>query len=169
MTRRPRRRPRHGAWPSGPAVDLDWEKLVKRYVWHDERTPYFTRVAHLTRRQAHFELFGYAVLVGALFGALSVVSLSSELPHGDAAVVSIYALTVCCAAVLLGATRHPWAAVWCAGAPFAALAYFAVYGFHPNLGTGEKVFLVAAMLLWLLYGRRVVAVARALPEMRDRS
>jgi len=142
-------------------VDLDWEKLVKRYVWHDERTPYFTRVAHLTRLQAHFELFGYAFFIGVLFGALSVVSLSSALPHGDAAVVSIYAFTVCCAAVLLGATRHPWAAMWCAGAPLAALAYFAVYGFHLNLGIADKVFLVAVMLVWFLYGRRVVAVARA--------
>jgi len=142
-------------------MDLDWEKLVKRYVWHDERTPYFTRVAHLTRLQARYELFGYSFFMGVLFGALSVASLSSTLPHGDAAAVSIYAFTVCCAAVLLGATRNPWAAIWCAGAPLAALAYFAAYGFHPDLGIADKVFLVAVVLVWLLYGRRVVAVARA--------
>lgn len=142
-------------------MDLDWEKLVKRYVWDDERTPYLTRVAHLSRRQMHYELFGYSLFSGVLFGTLSVASLSSALPHGDAAVVSIYAFTVCCAAVLLGATRHPWAAVWCAGAPLALLGYFALWGFHPNLETGDKVLLVAAVIAWLAYSRRVVAVSRA--------
>lgn len=146
-------------------MDLDWEKLVKRYVWHDERTPYFTRVAHLSRRQAHYELFGYALFVGVLSAVLSVASLSSELPRADAAGVSIYSFTVCCAAILLGTTRHPWAALWCASAPLAALAYFALYGFHPNLELADKVLLVILMLLWLLYARRVVAVARAWPRL----
>lgn len=146
-------------------VDSHWEKLVKRYVWHDERTPYFTRVARLTRRQAEYELSGYAVLVGVLFGVVSVASLSSTLPHGDTAVVSIYAFTVCCAAILLATTRHPWAAIWCGTAPLASLAYFALYGFHPNLEMAEQAILVAVMLVWLVYARRVVAVAHAWPGL----
>ena len=142
-------------------MDSEWEKLVKRYVWNDERTPYFTRVANLSRRQAHYELFGYALLVGVLGAVLSVASLAAEMPHADAAGVSLYAFSVCCAAVLLGATRHPWAALWCAGAPLALLAYFAVFGFHPALESAEKVLLVAIVVAWLLYARRTVAVARA--------
>jgi hypothetical protein len=142
-------------------VDLDWEKLVRRYVWHDEKTPYFTRVEHLTRRQAHYELFGYALFTGVLFGVLAVAGLSPKLPHGGAAIVPLYAFSVCCAAVLLGFTRHPWAALWCAGAPLALLGYFAVWGFHPNLETADKVLLVAVVLAWFAYGPRVVAVARA--------
>ena len=143
-------------------MDSDWEKLVKRYVWNDERTPYFTRVANLSRRQAHYELFGYALFVAVLSGVLSVASLSSAMPHGDSPAVSLYAFTVCCAAIFLGATRHHWAALWCAGAPLAALGYFVLYGFHPVLGLPDKVLVVAAMLLWLLYAPRVVAVARGL-------
>jgi hypothetical protein len=146
-------------------MDLNWEKLFKRYVWHDERTPYLTRVANLTRRQAHYELFGYSLLMAVLFGALSLASLSSALPHGDAAGVSIYAFTVCCGAVLLGTTRHPWAAMWCAGAPLAVLAYFAYWGFHPNLEFGDKALLLVGVIAWLLYSRRVVAVARAWPGL----
>ena len=142
-------------------MDSEWEKLVKRYVWNGERTPYFTRVANLSRRQAHYELFGYALLVGVLGAVLSVASLSAELPHADAEGVSLYAFSVCCAAVLLGATRHPWAALWCAGAPLALLAYFAVLGFHPALESADKVLRVAIVVAWLLYSRRAVAVARA--------
>ena len=146
-------------------MDSEWEKLVKRYVWNDERMPYFTRVANLSRRQAHYELFGYALLVGVLSGVLSVASLSAEQPHGDNAGVSLYAFTVCCASILLGATRHPWAALWCAVAPLAALLYFAVYGFHPNLEAPDKILIAALMLAWLVYGRRVVAVAQAWPGL----
>lgn len=141
-------------------MDLNWEKLFKRYVWHDERTPYLTRVANLTRLQAQYELFGYSLLMAVLFAALSVASLSNALPHGDTAGVSIYAFTVCCAAVLLGATRHPWAAIWCAGAPLAVLAYFALWGFHPGHEFADKAVLITGAIAWLLYSLRVVAVAR---------
>lgn len=142
-------------------MDSEWEKLIKRYVWNEERTPYFTRVANLSRRQAHYELFGYALLVGVVGVVLSVASLSTGLPHDAAGGVSLYAFSVCCAAVLLGTTRHPWAALWCAGAPLALLAYFAVWGFHPALESQEKVLLVTIVGAWLLYSRRSVAVARA--------
>jgi hypothetical protein len=134
-------------------MDLDWEKLVRRYVWHDERTPYFTRVANLTRRQANYELLAYAVFMGVLAGVIAVAAPSNW--------VSLYAFSVCCAALLLGMTRHPWAALWCACAPLAALAGFAVEGFHPRLESVEKALLVAAALAGLAYSPRIVAVARA--------
>jgi hypothetical protein len=138
-------------------MDLDWEKLVKRYVWHDERTPYFTRVANLTRRQAHYELFAYALFLGVLSGVIAVAAPSNW--------VSLYAFSVCCAALLLGMTRNSWAAIWCACAPLAALAWFALDGFHPGLETAEKTLLVLAALAGLAYSRRVVAVARTWPQL----
>jgi hypothetical protein len=138
-------------------MHLDWEKLVRRYVWHDERTPYFTRVANLTRRQAHYELLAYAIFMGVLSGVIAVAAPSNW--------VSLYAFSVCCAALLLGMTRHPWAAIWCALAPLAALAGFAIEGFHPRLETVEKVLLIAAALAGLAYSRRLVAVARAWPQL----
>jgi len=137
------------------------EKYFKKYVWDDERTPYLVPVERLTRRQASYELHFYALFVGVLCGLLSVAALSSKLPHGSSVIVSIYAFTVACAAILLGTSRHPWAALWCATPPLAALAYFAIYGFHPNLGPLDKVLLVCVMLAWLVYCRRLVAVARA--------
>ena len=142
-------------------MDLNWEKLFKRYVWHDDRTPYLTRVANLTALQARYEIFGYALFMGVLAGLLSVVTLSPTLPHGSAAIVPVYAFTVCCAAVILGFTRHPWAATWCALSPLAALAYFGAWGFHANLEDGDKALLVVVALAGLLYSLRVVAVARA--------
>lgn len=147
--------------------DFDWENLVRRYVWDDTRTPYFTRVARLNRVQACYELHAYAILVGALFGVAAVASLSSKLPHGNAAIVPLYAFTVVCAAILLGLTRHYWAAVWCAAAPLGALAYFAFYGFHPALAPVERIVMVAVVLAWLAYGLRVIAIARAFPTLPE--
>jgi hypothetical protein len=138
-------------------MDLDWEKLVKRYVWHDERTPYFTRVANLTRRQAHYELLAYSIFMGVLSAVIAVAAPSNW--------VSLYAFSVCCSALLLGMTRHPWAATWCACAPLVALVGFALEGFHPRLESAEKVLVIAAALAGLAYSRRLVAVARAWPRL----
>jgi hypothetical protein len=142
-------------------MELDWEKLFKRYVWHDEKTPYLTRVARLSRAQAHYELRAYAVLMAVFFGAAALAALGPALPHAGAAIVPLYAFSVCCAAVLLACTRHPSAALWCAGAPFALLAYFGVWGFHPRLEAADKWVLVAVVLALAAYSPRVVAVARA--------
>lgn len=144
-------------------MDLDWEKLVRRYVWDDTRTPYLTRASRLSPAQARYELFAYAVLMTVLFGVLALAALSPRAPHGGAAIVPIYAFSVLCAAVVLGATRHLAAALWCAAAPLAVLAYFAAFGFHPGLETADRVVLVVVALAWLAYGARVVAIARAVP------
>jgi hypothetical protein len=100
--------------------------------------------------------------MAVLFGVLALAGLSPRAPHGGAAIVPIYAFSVLCAAVVLGATRHLAAALWCAAAPLGALAYFALFGFHPNLDPADRVLLVVVVLAWLAYGARVVAIARGL-------
>ena len=145
--------------------NLDWEKLFKRYVLDDVKTPYLVPVARMTQTQARYELFAYTLFMGVLFSAVGVAAVSTELPHGGALGVPVYALAVVAAALIFGATRHPWAASFCASAPVAALIYFVLYGFHPNLGTGDKVLLTVIVLLWLRYSWRVLAIVRAYPDM----
>ena len=146
-------------------MQLDWEKMFKRYVFDDVRTPYFTPAVRLTQTQARYELFVYTIFLGMLFAVLSIASLSPDLPHRGALGVSAYALSIVCAAVAFGVGRHPWAAAYCASAPLAALLYFILYGFHPNLGTSDKVLLTVVVLIWLLYSRRVLAIVRTYPDM----
>lgn len=149
-------------------MQLDWEKLFKRYVFDDTKTPYFVAVGRLTQTQARHELFVYTLFMSVLFGVLAVASISTELPHGRALGVPVYALSVAWTAVLLGLTRHAWAAAYCACAPVAALLYFALFGFHPNLGPWDKALLVGIVLLWLRYSWRVLMIVRAYPEMPPR-
>jgi len=145
------------------------DKFFRKYVWDDQRTPYFVSVARLTRQQAEYETLFYAVITGMLFAMVAVAALSSELPHGNARGVSLFAFTQVCAALLLGAGVSFWTALYCASAPFAALLYFSLFGFHPSLGAVDKTLLVAAMVLWVAYCWRLLAIARAYPMLAGSS
>jgi hypothetical protein len=144
------------------------DKFFRKYVWDDERTPYLISVTRLTRSQIDYELRFYAVFSGVLFGLVSIAALSSSLPHGDARGVSLYAFTQVCASLLLGVTRHLWAAFYSASGPLAALLYFGLFGFHPSLGGADKTLLVLAAVLWVFYGARLIAIARFYPEAPGR-
>jgi hypothetical protein len=148
-------------------MQLDWESLVKRYVYNDAKTPYFTAVSRLNRGQARSELFVYTLFLVVLLGVIGVAALSPRMPHGSAVGVPIYAFAVAIAAVVLGLTKHVAAAAFCATAPVAALLYFALYGFQPGLGTGDRVILVVIVLLWLLYSWRTLRIVRAFPTLPD--
>jgi hypothetical protein len=149
-------------------MQLDWEKLFKRYVLDDNKTPYFFAVGRLTREQANNELFVYTLFLGVLFGVIGVAALSPTLPHGETLGVSLYCFLVVGAAVAFGLSKHPAAAAVCASAPVAALLYFLLFGFHPNAGTGDKILQVIIALLWLRYSWRILQITRAYPTMRER-
>jgi uncharacterized membrane protein len=146
---------------------MSWDKFVKRYVWDDTKTPYFVRVAKLTKVQASYELFSYSLFLAVLFGVISVTSLSDQAPQGRSEVVSIYGFCVVCGAIVLATTKSSAAALACASAPLAALLYFFLEGFPPGLGEVDKGVLVAAALALLAYSMRVVAIAKAYPNMPD--
>jgi hypothetical protein len=146
-------------------MQLDWEKLFKRYVLDDVKTPYFVAVGRLTQTQARHELFIYTLFMGVLFGVIGVASISTELPHAGALGVPVYAFSVAGAAAVFGMTRHAWAAAYCACAPVGALLYLVLFGFHPNLGPWDKVLVVVLVMVWLRYSWRVLAIVRAYPDM----
>ncbi|OFX00372.1 MAG: hypothetical protein A3D94_22250 [Alphaproteobacteria bacterium RIFCSPHIGHO2_12_FULL_66_14] len=148
-------------------MQLDWESLVKRYVYNSAKTPYFTSVPRLNRGQARSELFVYTLSLTVLLGVIGVAALSPALPHGGAIGVPIYAFAVAITAVLFGLTKHVAAAAFCATAPAAALLYLALYGFQPDLGTGDRILLIAVLLLWLRYSWRILQIARAYPTLPD--
>ncbi len=146
---------------------MSWDKFVKRYVWDDIKTPYFVRVAKLSKVQASYEIFSYSLFLAILFAVISVASLSDQAPQGRSDVVSIYAFCVVCGAIVLAMTKSSAAAHVCASAPLAALLYFFLEGFPSGLGTIDKYVLVTVTLGLLVYSTRVVAMAKAYPNMPD--
>jgi hypothetical protein len=148
-------------------MQLDWTGLLKRYVGNETMTPYRVAVGRLNRVQARNELFVYTLFLFVLFGVIGIASLSPALPHGNALGVALYAFLVAGAAVVFGISKHPAAAAVCASAPVGALIYFALFGFHPNAATGDKVLQVIIALLALRYSWRVLQIARAYPNMQE--
>ena len=75
---------------------MNWENFVKRYVWDDQRTPYLVRVSKITRRQADYEIYLYAVFLGLLFSVITMAGLSGALPEGRSEPVALYGFSVVC-------------------------------------------------------------------------
>jgi hypothetical protein len=144
---------------------MDWENLFKKYVWDESRTPYLTPVADLTKSQANYELFAFSLFLGTLFTVVAIASLTNASQIGPAQGVSIYAFTIVCGAILLGATRDYLAALYCATAPVGAVLYFYAFGFHPNLGAVDHVVILVVIVIWLRYSLRVVSIGRRYPDM----
>ena len=148
---------------------MNLEKYFKKYIWDDQRTPYFVPVTRMTRVQADYEIHAYALFVGILFAVVTVGALLSQDPQVSSDAVAIYGLTVVCAAIVLGFTKHPHAALYCGAAPAVGLLYFFVYGFHSNLGAIDHMVMIVFGLIWLRYSLRVLAIARTYPTMPEAS
>lgn len=128
---------------------LDWEKLFRRYVWDDEKTPCLTSVGDLTRAQADNELHVYCVFLGILFGVVAVASAVGTSSYGRSTGVAFYGFSVVCAAVVLAFAKHHLAAMYCAATPVAALAFLFLHGFSPTLVPLDHIVILLVLLLML--------------------
>ena len=146
---------------------MDWEKHFKKYVWDADKTPYFTPVTKLNRHQASNEIYIFALFVGTLFCVVAVLANTGALPHGRSFGVALYGFTMVCATIIFAFTKHPLAAWYCGLAPIAALAYFYLFGFHPDSGAVDHVVILVLVGLWLRYSWRVVSIGMAFDAMPE--
>lgn len=146
---------------------MNWENFIKRYVWHDERTPYLVPISRITRRQADYEVYAYTIFLGILFAVATVAALSGATPQGRSEAVALYGFTVVCSTILFGATKHLWPAWYCSATPVAALLYFFTFGFPAHFGAIDRFVLIAFALLWLRYSVRIVNLAKAYDELPE--
>jgi len=143
---------------------VDWEKLLKRYIWDDDRTPYLVPASRMTRRQSDHETFAYTVFLAILSGAACLAALAHP---GTSEIVVLYAFTVIVGAVVLGMTKHAYAAWYCGAAPVALLLYLLLHGFPAGLAPNDHFVLLAFALIWLRYAWRIIGIARAYPDMPE--
>lgn len=149
----------------GAIVQLDWGNMFKRYVGNSTKTPYFVAVDKLTRVQANNEIFVFVLFQSVLLLLFTITSLSDRMPHAGHAVVPFVTLVLLGATVAYGASKAYVAAAAAALAPIAAALYCAAYGFHPNLGSGDKAVLIAGLLIWARYCWRILGIARRYDDM----
>ncbi len=72
-----------------------------------------------------------------------------------------------CALIVLGFTKHPIAAWYCAAAPIATLFYFYGFRFGSESSIVDHVAVVAIAALWLRYSWRVVGISRRFEDMPE--
>jgi Ca2+/Na+ antiporter len=137
---------------------VNWEKLFRRYIWDDDRTPYFVSVARMTRKQADYEIFGYTLFFCTLF---SIVCLAALAGGGMSDLIVLYGFTAIVSMIILGITKNPYAAYYCGAVPIVVLLYFLFYGFPTNLAPIDHLVLIAFTLIWLRYSLRIVNIAKA--------
>ena len=147
---------------------MDWYAYIKRYVWDDNKTPYFVAVSKLKKSQADYELFSFTFFMGLLFAIVSIISLTENAVYGKSLTVALYAFSVSGAAVLFGLTKHVYAVYYLATAPLAALAVMAwvILGdLAPELAAIDKVVIIVISLALLRYSLRVLAITKAYRDL----
>ena len=144
--------------------DLDWEGMFRKYIWNVDTTPYFTAVPELNRSQANSEIRFYCWFLIILFGVVTLTSFKGGLEDGSVG-VAYYGFTVVCAAALFGIAKIYPAALYLSATPLVGLAYLWLYGVGSERPLGDTIIVSVILLGFLRYSLRVVAIARAYPDL----
>lgn len=139
---------------------LKLQNFLKRYVWDEETTPYFTPVPKLSRGQADSELFFFAIMTSVLFGVGTFASLSGQAPYGVSKVGAIYCFMMVSAAVLVGSVKTVYAAIFCASAPAVVFGLLFVYGFPEKMALVDELLLLVIVMLIARYMWRVILICK---------
>lgn len=146
---------------------MGWLEYTKKYVWNENTTPYFVKVERLSQFQARKELFVYTVFLGIAFTIFGVVFLSrsSQPGYAHGLPIALHAFSIVAAAVLLGMTKRPAAALYCVSAPVAMLLYLLAGILPAEASLSGRVGLILLCAAWLGYAWRAAVMVRRLPDM----
>jgi hypothetical protein len=149
---------------------MDWYHYLKRYVWDENKTPFFTAVGKLNRSQAESELFLYALFLSVPGALVAAAALADVLRNGNLASIwpGLYAASVCVAAAMLKLRKSQAAAYYSITAPVVMLAYLFIAGFDDRPFSLNHLVLIAMLLLWIRYTMRVVAMTKSYPGMPEK-
>lgn len=136
------------------------QNFLKRYVWDEETTPYFTRVANLSRSQADSELFFFAIMMSILFGVGTFTSITGHAPYGVSNNAGIYCFTIVAAVVLVGTVKTVYAAYFATSAPVVVLGALLFFGFPGKMVLIDQLVLLVIDLVLLRYMWRVITICR---------
>ena len=147
----------------------NWEKWTKKYVWDDEKTPFFISIEKLTKLQAKKELFLYLLFVGTPFGLIGFMSLAgiTRGEHLGYLFLLIYSVTIMISLYFISVTKSSYAAFYSATAPLVLFLFLLIDGFPPKLHEVGQSALLVFLLLWLRYAMRSIRICRRFPNMRE--
>ena len=109
------------------------EKWTKKYVWDDEKTPFFISIEKLTKLQAKKELFLYLLFVGTPFGLIGFMSLAviTRVEHLGYLFLLIYSVTIMISLYFISATKSSYAAFYSATAQLVLFLFLLIEYYLP--------------------------------------
>jgi hypothetical protein len=145
-----------------------WEKYVRKYIWDDQSTPFLVKVKDLSQAQANKELFLFAIFLATPFSLLSAATGTMVVQNGQLiyAFATLYAVSIVMSAAITHQTKNRKTAIYCGTAPLALLAYFIIAGFPPKLHLLDQAIMITAILGFLRYTFRIVAIVSAYHELK---
>ena len=150
---------------------MNFDDFVRKYIWDDEKTPYFKRVRKLTKSQADNEIMIYAVFVGGIFLIMELISASEWSKGGElnTGIIAFFSALMFGAAIVLWRRKDVRAAWICLAAPIGTAMNFLFDGMHGELGDVDRYLLIGFCLLWLRYGVRVISICLRYDNMPQRT
>jgi hypothetical protein len=145
-----------------------WEKYVRKYIWDDQSTPFLVKVKDLSQAQASKELFLFAIFLATPFSLLSAATGTMVVQNGQFIYVfaTLYAVSIVMAAAITHHSKSRSTAIYCGTAPLALLGYFIVNGFPSKLHLLDHAIMITAILCFLRYTFRIVAIVSAYHDLK---
>ena len=148
-----------------------WFSFAKKYLWHEEKTPFHISPSQMSKLQASNELKLFAIIEGIIAGMM-VFGIYSHFQHtGETSLFPalIYCLFLLVALFLMVQHKHFFAGIFCITPPLVIFGMILWFGFHPNNGFFEKIILSVFLAFWFFYSSRIIEISRCFQSLRDES
>ena len=148
-----------------------WFSFAKKYLWHEEKTPFHISPSQMSKLQASNELKLFAIIEGIIAGMM-VFGIYSHFQHtGETSLFPalIYCLFLLFPLFLMVKHKHLFAEIFCITPPLVFFGMILWFGFHPNNGFFEKIILSVFLAFWFFYSIRIIEISRCFQSLRDES
>ena len=148
-----------------------WFSFAKKYLWHEEKTPFHLSPSQMSKLQASNELKLFAIFEGIIAGMMVFGIYSHFHATGEISLFPglIYCLFLLFALFLLVKHKHIFAGIFCVTPPLVIFGMILWFGFHPNNGSFEKIILSAFLAFWFFYSIRIFEISRCFQSLKDES
>ena len=148
-----------------------WFSFAKKYLWHEEKTPFHLSPSQMSKLQACNELKLFAIFEGIIAGMMVFGIYSHFHLTGETNLFPglIYCLFQLLALFILVKHKHFIAGIFCVSPPLVIFGMILWFGFHPNNGSFEKIILSAFLAFWFFYSIRIFEISRCFQSLKNES
>ena len=143
--------------------------FAKKYLWHEEKTPFHLSPSQMSKLQASNELKLFAIFEGVVTGMIVFGIYSHFHATGETNLFPglIYCLFLLFALFILVRHKYLISAIFCVTPPLVVFGIIIFFGFHPNNGLFEKVILTGFLVFIFLYSIRIFEICRCFHNLED--